>query len=74
MFRHSYTITPNDGNDLPKPIKLLYVGSGGDIVLELEKDTSPITISVTPGQIIKDLLIRKIHATGTTASNLIGVY
>lgn len=72
--RHSFAIVPHDVNDLPAPAKKIYVGAAGNLAIELAKDTSPITIAVTAGQLLEGLLVRKVLATGTTATGLIGFY
>ena len=48
----------------------------GDIKLALQKDedVDAITIAVTAGQILSGWKIRKVFATGTTATGLIGLY
>lgn len=75
MLRKSYSITPNDGADLPSVITKLYVGGAGDITLELLRDTTPVVLKAVPvGTLIEGLSIKKIHATGTSATFLVGFH
>lgn len=72
--RNSIAITPNDGADLDKRITALYVGGSGTVVLECSKDVAPVTLTIPAGTLLEGLQIRKIHATGTSATLLIGFY
>jgi len=76
MARQSVAITPNNGADLARPITSLYVGGAGDITLELVKDVPGGTQlkSVPAGTYLENLVIRKIYATGTTATFLVGFF
>lgn len=76
IVRHSFTITPHDVDNLPYFPKQVYVTGAGDIKLALQKDedVDAITIAVTAGQILSGWKIRKVFATGTTATGLIGLY
>ena len=74
--RHSFAIVPSDTEDTDKPISKILVGGAGNIKLVLEKDVdaNAITVAVTAGQLLTGLRVRKIFATGTTATGLIGLY
>lgn len=76
MARQSVVITPNDGADLARPITALYVGGAGDIKIELVKDAAGGTVlkSVPAGTLLDGLVIKKIHATGTSATFLVGFF
>lgn len=71
--RRSFTITPDNDNDLTTYASKLYVGGAGNIRLMLGKDVTATTLIAVPvGTILEGLIIKRILATGTTATNLIG--
>ena len=69
-----FTITPDDGADLPVPTKALYVGDSGDITLVSLRGTSPVTFRNCQAGSILDVRVKAVHATGTTAASLVGLY
>ena len=64
----------SDTADLPQFTRAIYVGAGGDIRLQLVNDSAPLTWKAVPQGTILDVRARRIYATGTTATTLIGVY
>lgn len=68
-----FEITPDDGSDLPRATKAIYVGNGGDIVLRaIGSDTDVTLRNAITGSII-DIRVRAIRATGTDATDLVGL-
>lgn len=70
---HAFTITPNDGADLtPSWAHALYVGGTGNLrVTTIYGDT--VTFTAVPAGIFP-VSVRRVHATGTTATALVGLY
>ncbi len=73
--KKSVTITPNNATDLPERVTKIYVTGAGNIKFALVKnlDAEALTLAVTAGQILEIGMIRKVFATGTTATGLIGL-
>jgi hypothetical protein len=71
--QHGFAITPADGTDLPSETRGLWVGASGDLVLVLASGDE-VTIAGVPGGTLLPLRIRRIRATGTGASQLVGLY
>lgn len=70
----AFAITPSDSTDLPDVTRGLYTGTGGTIVLILTDDASAVTLNSVPAGTVLPLRVRRVLATGTTASmNLIGL-
>lgn len=69
----AFTITPSDDVDLTYPTRALYVGSGGDIVLLLWDDTVAVTLKNVLGGSCLPLNVKRIYATDTGASDLVGL-
>jgi len=61
-------VTPDDTTDLPEVAVALYVESGGGIVVTTEAGTTR-TVQVADHSILP-VGVRRVHATGTTASGI----
>ena len=71
--RHLRTVTPNDGADLPDGVcRALQIGVAGDVKVLAEGDTDPIVVPVQAGT--WDCWVRKVFATGTTATGIVAMY
>lgn len=68
-----FDITPDDGAELSLVTKALYVGSGGDIAVQPLEGASLVTFRNVPSGATLDLRVTKVAATGTTASDIIGL-
>lgn len=71
--RNCFSITPGDGTMLPVLPKAIYVGNGGDIVMRAIDSGSDVKFANVPAGTILDIRATAIRATGTTASDLIGL-
>lgn len=68
-------VTPSDSADLPWVTRAIYCGSGGDICLTLENRADgdfETYVNVNPGQLL-GLAVKRVWATGTTATGLIAI-
>lgn len=74
--RQSFPITPNDAADFTPVVRKLWIGGAGDLAFVLDKDgdSEIITVTVAAGQILTGLKIRRVMATGTTATLIRGLY
>jgi len=71
---HAYAITPSDTTDLSTTCRAIYVGSAGDIVVDMAGGETSVTFSnVTDGGMLP-IRVRRVYSTGTTATNLVCVY
>jgi len=67
-------VTTNDAANLPTtPTRALYVGVGGDIVVDSSATTSITFKNVPPGTMLP-LAVFRVRATGTTASSIVAIY
>lgn len=65
-------ITPNDSADLARTTRALYVGQTGNVrVTTSAGDT--LTLANMQGGVLYPIRIARILATGTTASDLVGL-
>ncbi len=71
--QHAFAITPSDTQTLSGATKALFVGTGGDIALEaIGSDSEVLFRNVASGSVLP-IRIRVVRATGTTASDLVGL-
>ena len=70
--RDGFAITPNDATDLPDVTRALYVGGPGHLVLTLQAGAT-LTLSNVPSGSLLPLRVKRILATGTTATAIVGL-
>ena len=66
-------ITPSDAAELEYLVRGIYVGGAGDLTVMTLGGTIGVFVGVTAGSIIPVLAI-KVYSTGTSASNLLGMF
>jgi hypothetical protein len=71
--RNAFSILPDDTIDLPSATKAVYVGTGGDIAVQLIDSEQDVVFSNVPTGSILAIRIVAVRANGTTASNLVGL-
>ena len=69
----TFAVTPDDTAELPQITKALYVGAGGDITLRASRSESDTLFRNVPSGATLDVRVRAVRATGTNASDLIGL-
>lgn len=70
--RGAFAITPSDSADLPFLARAIWVGVGGTLVVQMSEGNPQTYLNVPEGRFEGDII--RVHATGTTATNLIGLY
>jgi hypothetical protein len=69
----AYAVTPHDTQELPTVTKAIYVGTTGNVMLQAVRSSQDVLLrNVQAGSII-DIQARIIRATGTTASDIVGL-
>lgn len=69
---HGFSITPNDGADLPEITRALYVGGPGAIVVVMLSGAELVVSGVAAGTVLP-VRARRVKATGTTATAMLGL-
>src|SRR5690606_39543783 len=69
---HGFSITPDDGADLAQPVRALYVGSTGAVAVTLPSGAHVVLQGVVGGTVLPIRVVR-LHATGTTAGDIVGL-
>ncbi len=72
FYDTALAVTPSDGSDLSgEPYFAVWVGTGGDLKVDMADGGAAVTLSnCASGQLIP-IMVERIYATGTTASNII---
>lgn len=68
-----YAITPHDSTDFAISFRSVYVGGAGNIVVVANNGTAVTYVGVASGSIIP-MRGKRVNATNTTATNLVGIY
>lgn len=68
-----FTVTPSDANDVEYTTRALWVGGAGAVSVEFKSGTVATFAGVPAGTILP-IRVNKVRATGTTASNIIGLW
>lgn len=69
---HAFAITPDDGTDLSYVTRALYVGSAGAVTVVMAEGTTITFSGLFAGQVLP-VRVRRVLATGTTATALVGL-
>ena len=71
--RAAFAISPHATNEIDPLPKAIYVGTGGDIVGRAAGSSADVTFkNLASGQIL-DVRLQYVRASGTTATNLVGL-
>lgn len=66
-------VTPNNDADLPVLARSLWIGGAGAVRVILADDTDPVTISAIPAGTLLPVIVKRVLATGTTATAIVGL-
>ena len=69
--RRAFAVTPNDSTDLNSHTRGVYIGGEGTIRVTHVDDTAATDYPVTVAGYIYPWAVKRIHASGTTATNII---
>jgi len=71
--RMAFAVTPHATNEIDPLPKAIYVGTGGDIVGRAAGSSADVTFkNLASGQTL-DVRLQYVRASGTTATNLVGL-
>lgn len=71
--RNCMAVVPSDAIELTVVTKALYVGTGGNIAVRSIDATADVTFANVPAGAVLPVRARAIRATGTTASQIVGL-
>jgi hypothetical protein len=70
---NAFAVTPNNDADLAEDTRGLYVGVSGDVKVDLVGGTTVTFVNLAAG-VIHPIRARRVYATGTSATSIIGAY
>ena len=68
----AFVITPDNTTDLALPTRGLYVGGSGTVKVDMADGTT-VTFTGLAAGVIHPIRAKRVYATGTTASGILGV-
>ena len=71
--RAAADVTPNDFADLATTSRAIYVGTGGNLAVEMADGSAVTFAGVVAGSVLP-LRVAKVRSTGTTAGGLIALW
>lgn len=71
--RNAVVVSTSDTVNLTNDSRAIYVGGAGDVVALLTEDTTPITFSAVLAGTLLPLAVKRVNATGTTATLIIAI-
>ncbi|ARE42525.1 hypothetical protein RGUI_4208 (plasmid) [Rhodovulum sp. P5] len=69
---NGFAVTPDDSVDLQEVTRALYVGTGGDVAVELAGGASLVLKDMQGGSLYP-IRVNRVLATNTTAAELVGL-
>lgn len=69
----AFEITPSDSADLAQGAVALYIGGEGDVKLTTSLGQTVTFVSVGAGSILP-VRTKRVYASGTDATNIVGLY
>lgn len=67
-------ISPHNTNDLANPTRAIWVGTGGDLKVDMVGDGTGITLTNIPDGSQLNIQVSRVYATGTSAADLVAWY
>ncbi len=67
----AFSIAPSDSNDLADVPRAIWVGTGGNVALAMASGN--VTLQNVPDGTMLPVRPSRVRATGTTASNMVGL-
>lgn len=73
---HAFTVTKSDSTVFTQPTRYIYVGGAGDVAVLMSGDVSPnsVIFKAVPVGTVLSLSVQQVLSTGTTATNILGLY
>lgn len=67
-------VTPSDSVDLALPSRAIWVGSSGNISVEMEEDGTAIVFTGVANGTLLPIAVSRVNSSLTTASSIVALY
>lgn len=71
--KNAFAITPNNAAEIPYVTRAIFVGTGGDLAVTMAAGEQVVFKGVASGSLLPMRIIA-VRSTGTTATDIIGLY
>jgi hypothetical protein len=72
-FSNAAAVTPDNSNDLPFVASALYIGTAGDVTINLPNG-SPMTFAAVPAGTTIPVRASRVLAAGTSAGSIVALW
>lgn len=72
--RNAEAVTPHDTNELTKISRALYIGTGGDVTVQMAGTGTAILFANVPSGAILPIRVIRVNDTGTDAEDIVALY
>jgi hypothetical protein len=72
--RYATSVTTNDASSLDLDNSELFIGTGGDIKVDLSGGSTVILKNISSGTYLRGIYVDKVYRTGTTARDIVAIY
>lgn len=69
---HAAAVTPNDSTDLTTSTRALFIGTSGNLKVDMVGGET-VTFSSVPAGVFP-VRVKRVHSTGTTASGIVAMW
>lgn len=70
---HAFAITKADGSDIANTTRALWVGGAGDVAVVMVGGET-VTFTSVPAGTMLPISVTRVLSTGTSATNILGIY
>lgn len=71
---HGFAITKSDSTVFTTPTRYVWVGGAGNVAVLMNGDSVSVTLVAVPVGTMLPISVVQVLSTGTTATNLVGLY
>lgn len=73
LAKDAKAVTPSDTVSMECG-RALYVGGAGDLTVVMREESNVVTFAAVPAGTVLPMQVRRVNATGTTATNIVALY
>lgn len=66
-----FAVTPSDSVNFSAEVRQLYIGATGNVTVVNQDNSTCTFVSVAAGAVLGPFFIKRVNATGTTASSIV---
>lgn len=70
---YAFEITPSDSTDITSLHKGIWVGTSGDLVVQMWEDSGTVTLKGAVAGTLIPIRCKRVYSTGTTAADLVAL-